>query len=255
MTMSDYRPDIDGLRAFAILSVILYHLGFGLTRGGFIGVDIFFVISGFLITGIIKREIDCTGRFHYTHFYIRRIRRLFPALFVTVTVTLMLSIFLFSSSHLERLGGSTIHALSSLSNFYFWAEAGYFDSAAGVKPLLHTWSLSVEEQFYLLWPFLFVFVMKVGGRCLLIFTLSGMMALSLCLNDVFQDGHVNAVREASPYVAELISDGRSTIFYLLPFRLYEFIIGGMLIFVPNNSVRNWAVNEIMIVAPVLSGVS
>ena len=150
-----YRPDIDGLRAIAVLVVVLFHFEVDAFAGGFVGVDVFFVISGFLITRLIRHDVDA-GRFSFGVFYIRRVRRLFPALFVTIVVTFIAASVLFTPLHLERLGGSALHALLSVSNFYFWTESGYFDATSTVKPLLHFWSLSVEEQFYLVWPALLV---------------------------------------------------------------------------------------------------
>jgi peptidoglycan/LPS O-acetylase OafA/YrhL len=243
---NNYRPDIDGLRAFAVFSVMFFHLDFEFAAGGFIGVDIFFVISGFLITGIIKREVDSTGGFNYTNFYTHRLRRLFPALFVTLLVCTIVAILLLSPLHLEKVGGSVIHALASFSNIYFWVEAGYFDSASDVKPFLHTWSLSVEEQFYLLWPLLFVFILKTKSRIMMILTLGGMTVISIILNYLFQDGQVNTVSKISSYAGKLISDGRSTIFYLLPFRLYEFALGGVLVYASVFPIKNKMANEFIL---------
>jgi peptidoglycan/LPS O-acetylase OafA/YrhL len=252
MPDTNYRPDIDGLRAFAVLVVIIFHLDLGYLNGGFVGVDIFFVISGFLITGLIQKEVINRGSFDFTRFYIRRIRRLFPALFVTILVSSIISIFLLSPPHLERLGGSIIHALSSLSNFYFWSEADYFDSSADAKPLLHIWSLSVEEQFYLLWPFLFVFLIKKKSQFTVVLTLSAMAVISLLLNYFFQDGYVYFINDFSEYAATLIADGKSTIFYLLPFRLYEFALGSALVFTTGCSVRSRLGNEaIMLIGIIL----
>lgn len=253
MRDANYRPDIDGLRAFAVLVVVIFHLDLGYLSGGFVGVDIFFVISGFLITGLIKKEVLNRKSFDFTRFYIRRIRRLFPALFVTILASSIISIFLLSPLHLERLGGGAIiYALSSLSNFYFWSEAGYFDSSAYVKPLLHIWSLSVEEQFYLLWPFLFVFVIKKKSQLAALLTLSVMMAISLLLNYLFQDGHVYFISDFSEYAASLIADGKSTIFYLMPFRLYEFALGSVLVFTTGYSVKSRLANEaIMLIGIIL----
>lgn len=245
---SSYRPDIDGLRAFAVMSVMLFHLDFSFASGGFIGVDVFFVISGFLITRLIKKEIEASGRFNYTNFYIRRIRRIFPALFVTICITLVFSVLLFSPLHLERVGGSVIHALSSLSNIYFWAEAGYFDPAAGVKPLLHTWSLGIEEQFYLIWPLLLVLIVKTQNKRLSLLLLGAMVSLSLSLNSMFQYGYVDEPGVFPSYIAKLLSDGQSTIFYLLPFRMYEFAIGGMIAFSSNRVCHDRLVYEVFMLA-------
>lgn len=151
MSTSKYQPEIDGIRAIAVISVVLFHALFPHFDGGFVGVDIFFVVSGFLITGIVKNSIDA-GSFSYSEFYLRRARRLFPALYVTLVFTFILAALFFTPSQLERMGGSLISSVVWLSNFFFWSESGYFDHGAYMKPLLHTWSLSVEEQFYLIWP-------------------------------------------------------------------------------------------------------
>jgi peptidoglycan/LPS O-acetylase OafA/YrhL len=159
----DYRPDIDGLRAVAVLGVLLFHLDFVWIPGGYVGVDIFFVISGYLITKIIIEQ-KAKGEFSFLQFYQRRVRRLLPAFLVTLLATLVGAVLLFSPDHMERVGGAGLAALFSVSNFYFWQEAGYFDAASHLKPLLHSWSLSVEEQFYFLWPALLIMALTWGAK-------------------------------------------------------------------------------------------
>lgn len=146
-----YRPDIDGLRAVAVLSVLAYHLKVGAFRGGFVGVDIFFVISGYLISAIILKDI-AAGKFSIASFYERRIRRIFPALIVTLIGTSILAYRYFLPSELTTYAKSLLAALFSLSNFYFWRHSGYFSAPVETIPLIHTWSLAVEEQFYLFLP-------------------------------------------------------------------------------------------------------
>ena len=141
---SQYRPDIDGLRAVAVMSIVLFHAGFTLFSGGYVGVDVFFVISGYLITRIIKTQTEC-GIFSFSHFYTRRIRRLFPALLATLVMTYVIAFWLMSPQDFAAFSGSNIYSLLSISNFYFWMGSGYFEADAILKPLLHTWSLSVEE--------------------------------------------------------------------------------------------------------------
>ncbi|THD43749.1 MAG: acyltransferase [Bradyrhizobium sp.] len=146
-----YRPDIDGLRAVAVALVVAYHYFPGTARGGFIGVDIFFVISGFLIAGLIGEAI-AADRFSFADFYARRARRLFPALGATLGFCLIVGAFLLDDSEYRSLGLHVAAGAGFVSNLLLWSEAGYFDEAAGFKPLLHLWSLGIEEQFYLLWP-------------------------------------------------------------------------------------------------------
>lgn len=149
-----YRPDIDGLRAVAILSVLAFHLSPWRVSGGFVGVDVFFVISGYLISAIVFSEI-ASGRFSVLAFYERRVRRIFPALFVMlIAVSAVIGFFLLPNE-LVDYSKSVIAATTSSSNLYFWRHSGYFDSPTS-KPLLHTWSLAVEEQFYILFPIFLV---------------------------------------------------------------------------------------------------
>ena len=146
-----YRPDIDGLRAFAVLSVLLYHAFPKYVRGGFVGVDVFFVISGFLISSILFQEIT-ERRLSLGSFYGRRIRRIFPALAVCLAVVLAYGFVLLIPFELEQVGKHVFFGAGFLSNLALWTESGYFDTAASSKPLLHLWSLGIEEQFYIFWP-------------------------------------------------------------------------------------------------------
>ncbi|MFH0130431.1 acyltransferase family protein [Variovorax sp. VaC1] len=148
-----YRADIDGLRAVAVASVVVYHAFPGLLPGGFIGVDIFFVISGFLITTIILQS-HAAADFSYREFYARRIRRIFPALMLVLAATLAFGWYVLLSREFAELGKQVAGGASFVANFVFWSEAGYFDTASEVKPLLHLWSLGIEEQFYIFWPLL-----------------------------------------------------------------------------------------------------
>lgn len=145
-----YRPDIDGLRTIAVVPVILFHAGLGLT-GGYVGVDVFFVISGFLITTILWTETR-EGRFSILRFYERRARRIFPALFAMAAVTAVFAWVLLLPPHLDDFGESLVATAVFLSNVYFYLKEGYFTEAAHLKPLLHTWSLAVEEQYYIVFP-------------------------------------------------------------------------------------------------------
>jgi peptidoglycan/LPS O-acetylase OafA/YrhL len=156
-----YRPDIDGLRAIAVLAVILFHLGAPYADGGFVGVDVFFVISGYLITQILATDID-RGSFSLVAFYERRVRRIVPALFFMLLVTAVFGCSLLIPINYTAFVQSAAAAALSLSNVYFYQHSGYFDIGADLSPLLHTWSLGVEEQFYIVFPLLFA----VGRRVL-----------------------------------------------------------------------------------------
>ena len=148
-----YRSDIDGLRAVAVLSVVSFHAFPGLLRGGFIGVDVFFVISGFLISTIIFENLE-RGTFSFAEFYARRIRRIFPALLLVLIVSYAFGWFALLADEYRQFGKHLAAGAGFLSNFFLWNEAGYFDNSAETKPLLHLWSLGIEEQFYIAWPFL-----------------------------------------------------------------------------------------------------
>jgi peptidoglycan/LPS O-acetylase OafA/YrhL len=147
-TGSGYRPDIDGLRAVAVLSVVIFHAFPGLLRGGFVGVDIFFVISGFLISTILIGNLR-RGRFSLAEFYGRRVRRIFPALLLVLIASEALGWFTLLADEYQQLGKHTAGGAGFVSNFVLWGESGYFDSTAESKPLLHLWSLGIEAQF---WP-------------------------------------------------------------------------------------------------------
>jgi peptidoglycan/LPS O-acetylase OafA/YrhL len=154
-----YRPDIDGLRAIAVLSVLAFHAFPSQLRGGFVGVDLFFVISGFLISTIIFESVE-DGRFSYIEFYMRRIRRIFPALLVVLATCFVAGWFLLMPEEYQQLGKHLVAGATFFSNIALWREAGYFDDTAATKPLLHLWSLGVEEQFYIFWPLLVSFAYR-----------------------------------------------------------------------------------------------
>lgn len=162
-----YRKDIDGLRAIAILAVVAYHVGIPGVPGGFVGVDVFFVLSGYLITSLLVAEAARHGTVSLPAFYARRIRRLFPALFVVVCVTTALGALALLPvfDQQQDLSRSAIATALYVSNFYFWLHSpGYFDESASLKPLLHTWSLSVEEQFYMVWPLMVMTIVWIAQR-------------------------------------------------------------------------------------------
>lgn len=176
-----YRREIDGLRAVAVLPVILFHAGFSVFSGGYVGVDVFFVISGYLITSILIGELE-QSTFSIARFYERRARRILPALFLVMLVCLPFAYLWMLPTQLEEFAQSLFAVGLFLSNWLFWSQAGYFENAAELKPLLHTWSLAVEEQYYLLFPmFLFAF-WRFGRRCVLILVVA-MAFLSLLLSE------------------------------------------------------------------------
>jgi peptidoglycan/LPS O-acetylase OafA/YrhL len=174
-----YRPDVDGLRAVAVLAVVLFHAFPSFVRGGFIGVDIFFVISGFLISGILLAELR-TGRFSFARFYARRVKRIFPALVLVLGASLAFGWFALFPDEYQQLGKHVIGGASSAANFFYWAQVGYFDTAAETKPLLHLWSLGIEEQFYIVWPA--VLLLAWRRRWNLLAVTGGIALLSFLLN-------------------------------------------------------------------------
>jgi peptidoglycan/LPS O-acetylase OafA/YrhL len=203
-----YRPDIDGLRCLAILPVLFYHYDIAPFQGGYVGVDIFFVISGYLITSVIVSDL-AQGRFSLAAFYEHRIRRILPAFFAVLTLTGIAAYRIFFPSDFQQMVESLISAVLFSSNFEFWREAGYFDRQAIAKPLLHTWSLGVEEQFYLLWPLLLLlFRNRAAGKVR--WLVAGIFLLSLAASEWALRHHA----EAS--------------FYLLPTRMWELMLGAML---------------------------
>lgn len=193
----DYRPDIDGLRAFAVSAVVLYHAFPKQVPGEFVGVDIFFVISGFLISSILFAEIT-ENRFSLTRFYGRRIRRIFPALAVCLAAVSAYGFVCLMPFELAQLGKHVFFGASFLSNIALWAEGGYFDGAASFKPLLHLWSLGIEEQFYIFWPVLLcvAFRMKATwGRLLgLLFLASFAINIALANTNISADFYLPVSR-------------------------------------------------------------
>jgi peptidoglycan/LPS O-acetylase OafA/YrhL len=177
-----YRPDIDGLRAVAVLAVLAYHFRISAFHGGFIGVDVFFVISGYLISAIIQQDIRA-GKFSLTNFYERRVRRIFPALMVVLVAAGIVGYFIFLPAELINFAKSQLAALFSVSNFYFWKQSGYFSAPVETKPLVHTWSLAVEEQFYVFLP-IFLYLANKYFRQYLKFVVCLLAALSFAISAV-----------------------------------------------------------------------
>jgi peptidoglycan/LPS O-acetylase OafA/YrhL len=175
---SKYRPDVDGLRAIAVMLVMNFHAFPNALPGGFIGVDVFFVISGFLITGIIMRELEL-GRFSLVEFYNRRIRRIFPALILVLCATLALGWFWMLPQAFARLGSDSLASAAFLANIALLLQSGYFDIESARKPLLHLWSLGIEEQFYLVWPLLLMLAARFRIRIIAMAALLGVASFML----------------------------------------------------------------------------
>lgn len=156
-----YRPEIDGLRAVAVILVIAFHLFPRYVPGGFVGVDVFFVISGYLITGIIAGGVK-EGNFTFAEFYRRRARRIFPAMAIVLAASLAAGWAMLLPSEYAALAREALAGAAFVPNLLFWYQSGYFDAGAVTKPLLHLWSLGIEEQFYLVWPLAVVWLFKTG---------------------------------------------------------------------------------------------
>lgn len=176
---SDYRPDIDGLRAVSVLAVLVFHARERLAPGGFVGVDVFFVISGYLISGIILKDLQ-RGTFTFADFYSRRVRRIFPALALVLAATWCAGWWMLDPTRYAVLGRHIAAGAGFVSNIVLWNESGYFDLAARQKPLLHLWSLAVEEQFYLIWPPLLLVAWRRQSQLLAL--LGGLTAASFLVN-------------------------------------------------------------------------
>jgi len=183
---SKYRRDIDGLRAVAILLVVGYHALPERLRAGFVGVDVFFVISGYLITGIIYSEID-RDRFSIVEFYRRRIRRIFPALVLMCLAVFLAGWVLFTPKLFTSLGASLFGGAAFIQNFVLLQQVGYFDVEAARKPLLHLWSLAIEEQYYVFWPLLLLACRRLGWNAL-VFTIA-VATISFATHMALQPGH------------------------------------------------------------------
>ncbi len=227
-----YLIFIDGMRALAVLLVIATHLDVSLLPGGFVGVDIFFVISGFLISKILLDQCE-QGNIRFSAFYWRRARRLFPAMAVTVLVSVLVGFLLFSNEQFSNLIDSSIFSIFSLANIYFWSQVGYFDATAATKPLLHLWSLGVEEQFYLFWPFVLYFSYRFWGRYGVLIAVLIASMISFLLNLLVIETTVMSYITSSTGVMSNFRDGVSTSFYWFPFRIFEFGIGALLAYLPN----------------------
>lgn len=214
--MIRYRPEIDGLRAVAVLPVILFHAGFELFSGGYVGVDVFFVISGYLITSIIQTEIQ-EGKFSLLRFYDRRIRRILPALFLVSVACVPFAWFWMMPNEFQRFAQSLVAVNFFASNFLFLRESGYFAAASELKPLLHTWSLAVEEQFYVVFPLFLLLLRRYSQRTLMI---------ALVVLTILSLGLAEWASRSYPAAS----------FFLLPSRCWELGVGAILA-IGANSIR------------------
>ena len=214
-----YRPEIDGLRAISVVSVVLYHAGVG--GAGFVGVDVFFVISGYLITSLLLDEFNRTQAIDFMAFYAKRVRRILPALIVVVLATVVASTFLLSLAEMKKTASSAGAAMAFVANIFFQSTTGsYFDGRAEEMPLLHLWSLSVEEQFYLAWPAILLMLLRFRPdklQVLVVVLGAGSFALAQTL---------------------VLHDPESA-FYQMPARLWELAAGGFIAATPRRNVPKW----------------
>ncbi|MEO7931655.1 MAG: acyltransferase family protein [Chthoniobacterales bacterium] len=222
-----YRPEIDGLRAIAVLAVVFFHADLGVP-GGYIGVDVFFVISGYLITSLIIKDLE-SGTFTLFNFWERRIRRILPALGLVALLALVAGWFMFLPDDLSSLGKSAFYQALCAANIYFWRETGYFDGAVDEKPLLHTWSLAVEEQFYLLVPFLLLAIFRIPRlqSRKVILSVCGVVILSSLALSIYG-----------------VSRQSTASFYLLPSRAWELVLGSFVALLPGFTL-NRTLREIL----------
>lgn len=218
-----HQPELDGLRALAVSGVLLCHLEFKWLPGGFVGVDIFFVLSGYLITRLLTREIAETGKLSFRRFYLRRLRRLYPALLTTIALTWVASFLLLSPQQMRDFGSSAFAAVFSVANIQFYLGSGYWEALANTKPLLHTWSLSVEEQFYLIWPLLLFLMTRALPRFGIVVAIIVISAASLALGQYW------------------LATDPAAAFYMLPSRAVELGMGSLLVWLPALRHR-WLLN-------------
>lgn len=205
-----YREEIDGLRAVAIIPVVLFHAGFEWFSGGFIGVDVFFVISGYLITSIILKELT-QNNFSIANFYERRARRILPALFFVLLACMPFAWFLLLPHELVDFGKSLAAVSTFSSNILFWQESNYFSADSELMPLLHTWSLAVEEQFYVIFPLLLMLFWRFGYKALIV-----LVTIIAIASFALSEWGLRSHQEAN--------------FYLLPSRAWELMIGALTAF-------------------------
>lgn len=220
-----YRADIDGLRAIAVLSVLLFHIDFSWVPGGYTGVDIFFVISGFLITRIIGRDIE-RGAFSLRWFYVRRIRRILPVFYTVTVVTMLGGAVLLLPKDLHDFLSSVRHAMLFAANIYFSKDKGYFDISADEKPMLHIWSLSIEEQYYFIWPLLLLLFYAVGHLVFRQTKRLGQPATIVLTGLLIVAGFVYAQH------ALATNPGSTKLYFVLQTRFSELMVGSLIALLP-----------------------
>ncbi len=221
----NYQPGVDGLRAVAVLLVLIFHVGFDAFPGGFIGVDVFFVISGYLITGILFNQM-LKGSFSYVDFILARIARLYPALLFTLAFVFAGCFLLYSPADFADVSRSAIYAIFSATNIFFANSAGYFDTSSEINPLLHTWSLGVEQQFYIVWPILLS--LALFKRKQLVTYLLVVVSLVSLLASQWATTHM-----------------QTEAYYWMPFRVFELSLGGIAFLISRSTDINKLLKEAM----------
>lgn len=221
----NYAPGVDGLRTIAVVIVLLFHLGFSSVSGGYVGVDVFFVISGFLITGIIFNNID-KNEFSYLGFMSSRISRLYPALIFILIFIILFGFLLYSPADLVQVSESAVYATFSLSNIFFANSSGYFDNSSEINPLLHTWSLAVEQQFYLIWPIIILLSYKINKKSvpyiITFIAIASLVASQWATKNMQIEGY-----------------------YWTPFRMFELAFGGVVFFISKKCNPSTMMKEFM----------
>lgn len=227
MSSIKYRAEIDGLRAIAVISVIIYHLNENWLPGGFLGVDIFFVISGFLITGIIITEIQ-QNTFSFKQFYTRRIKRIYPAFITVIALVSFIASAIFIYNDFNQVRKTIELATIFLSNFYLGLTQGYFDLSANENPVLHIWSLAVEEQYYLIFPLILIFAYNRFREVRTLFFITLILFFILLFTSFIPASFYKEVFH------------QPNIYYLSNLRFPELLVGSLLAFIIAQTRFNWA---------------
>ena len=230
----NYFPEIDGLRAVAVLLVFFFHLKIPGFEGGFIGVDIFFVISGYLITSIYFYEINKNNKFNFYQYFSRRVFRLLPALIIVVFSSLIIGLFIFSPIDLARVSKTGVYSIFFLSNIFFFLESSYWAQLNEFKIFIHTWSLGIEMSFYLLMPIFLFLILKLKNNLKILFVISVIVVSLIFILYLIYKGPESQIFNNLLYGKE-VSD---ILFYLIPFRFFEFLFGTIIYLIPKNNFNN-----------------